>query len=63
MEAEMDEEEQEGDVGNVGGAIHPEDWKYSRVGTDSAAAPSVPPVSDEWRMQWHDTCESEQQGS
>ena len=28
-------------MGGVG-ADHPEDWKYSRVGTESAAAPSAP---------------------
>jgi hypothetical protein len=28
--------------GGVGGPDHPEDWKYSRVGTERAAAPSVP---------------------
>ena len=35
---------EEGDVSatGVGGAVHPEDWKYSRVGTESAAAPSAP---------------------
>ena len=26
----------------VRGADHPEDWKYSRVGTESAVAPSAP---------------------
>jgi len=26
----------------VGGLVQPEDWKYSHVGTESAAAPSAP---------------------
>jgi hypothetical protein len=29
-------------VTGVGGADHPEDWKYSLVGTESAATPSAP---------------------
>ena len=33
------------------------------VGTDSAAVPSVPPVSDECHERGRDTCESEQKGS
>ena len=33
------------------------------VGTDSAAAPSAPPVSDEWHVRGRDTCDSEQKGS
>ena len=33
------------------------------VGTDSAAVPSVPPVSDEWHMRGRDTCDSEQKDS
>jgi hypothetical protein len=43
LEAEMVEEEKEEEgVTGVGGAVHPEDWKYSRVGTERAAAPSAP---------------------
>lgn len=38
------EEDEDGDLpaGVVGGPVHPEDWKYSRVGRESAAAPSAP---------------------
>jgi hypothetical protein len=39
---ERDEEGEVVLVTGVGGADHPEDWKYSRVGTESAAAPSAP---------------------
>ena len=39
---ERDEEGEEVLATGVGGADHPEDWKYSRVGTESAAAPSAP---------------------
>ena len=35
-------EEDDAAATGVEGADHPEDWKYSRVGTDSAAAPSAP---------------------
>ena len=63
VEAETEEEEEEGAVGDVGSAVYPEDWKYLWVGTVSAAAPSAPLVSDEWRVRWLDTCEHEQKGS
>ena len=39
---EGEEEGEEVLAAGVGGADHPEDWKYSRVGTESAAAPSAP---------------------
>jgi hypothetical protein len=38
VEAEIVDEEEE-DAAGVGGAVHPEDWKYSHVGTESTAAP------------------------
>jgi hypothetical protein len=63
VEAETEEEEEEGAVGDVGSAVHPEDWKYLWVGTNSAAAPSAPLVSDELRVRWLDRCEHEQKGS
>jgi hypothetical protein len=31
--------EEEEVVAHVGGTVHPEDWKCSRIGTDGAAAP------------------------
>jgi hypothetical protein len=38
----MDEEEEDVAAVGVGGPDHPDDWKYSRVGTERAAAPSAP---------------------
>ena len=38
----MDEEEEDVAVGGIGGPVHPDDWEYSRVGTERAAAPSAP---------------------
>ena len=42
---EGEEEGEEVLAAGVGGADHPEDWTYSRVGTESAAAPSAPPYA------------------
>jgi hypothetical protein len=38
---EIEKEEEEEALTCVGGAIHPEDCKYSRVGTESVAALSA----------------------
>ena len=38
----MDEEEENVAAGGVGGPVHPDDRKHSRVGTERAAAPSAP---------------------
>ena len=38
----MDEEEEDVAAGGVGGPVHPDYWKYPRVGTERAAAPSAP---------------------
>ena len=59
VEAEMDEGEEEGVVGDVGSAV-----LKIFVGWDGQSCSAVSaPVSDEWRVQWRDTCESEQKGS
>jgi hypothetical protein len=41
VEAEMEEEEEEEAPTSVWSAVHLEDRKYSRVGTESAAASSA----------------------
>ena len=41
----MDEEDEVVAAGGAGGPIHPDDWKYSRVGTESCRAFGAP-VSD-----------------
>ena len=42
MVEERDEEGENALAMGVGGADHPENWKYSLAGSESAAAPSAP---------------------
>ena len=53
VEAEMNEEvvEEEPPAG-VGGAVHPEDWRYLRAGTESAKAPPAPQYAPSWACGW-----------
>ena len=59
--AEMDEGEEEEVVANVGGTVHPEDWKCSRIETDGTAAPQEATSSARYalgraemlRVRWH----------
>jgi hypothetical protein len=42
QEGEMEEDDEDVAAAGVEGPVHPDDWKYSRVGTERAAAPSAP---------------------
>jgi len=44
----------------VGGVDHPQDWRYSHVGTESAAAPSAPQYGDKQCVGRRETGEREQ---
>jgi hypothetical protein len=59
--AEMEEGEEEEVVANVGGTVHPEDWRCSRIETDGTAAPQEATSSARYalgraemlRVRWH----------